>query len=198
MAGGTFDNWTEADAIDLVREYPMAWLVSGGEAFAATPLPLLPDLDGDGRLVGLTGHMARANPHVARLRERPRAYVLFQGSHGYISPSWFRDRSRAPTWNYAILKIEADIVFDPAGVDEALQRLVETMEKDRPRPWSADEMGPRYERLRRGVVAFQARIVSLAGRFKLGQDEPDEVYEDIMAEVGGSDLGGWMSRLGRL
>ncbi len=197
MAGGIFEDWAAADVVDLVREYPMAWLVSSGPAFAATPLPLLPDVDDEGRLVGLTGHMARSNPHAAFLREQPRAHVLFQGAHGYISPSWFRDRSRAPTWNYAVLRIAADVVFDSEGVDPALGRLVETMEKDRPGAWSPAEMGPRYERLRRGVVAFQARVVSLDGRFKLGQDEPDEVYEDIMSEVAGSDLGRWMSRFGR-
>lgn len=191
---GAFDEWTDADVVDLLGEYPMAWLISGGGDFAATLLPLLPDQDEQGRLVGLTGHMAVSNPHVALLREQPRAHILVQGVHGYVSPSWFRDRSRAPTWNYATLQIAADISFDPADNDTALRRLTEAMERGRPAPWSPAEMGPRYARLRHGVIAFQARVASLGARFKLGQDEPQGVYEDIMAKLDGADLARWMTR----
>lgn len=190
-----FETWNDQDVADLIRANPLAWLISDGEAgFSATPLPLLADLDARGRLRSLTGHMARSNPHIAALGEEGRALILFMGPHGYVSPSWMADRTQAPTWNYAILRIEARVRFGAVTVDDALERLADAMEQDRPDAWSPAEMGERYARLSRGVVAFQADVVRLEGRFKLGQDERADVYADIVAGLGDGDLTRWMTR----
>lgn len=195
-----FSTWTDADVADLIAAYPLAWIVSGGPAgFHATPAPLLADLDEEGRLVSLTGHLARSNSHVEALGQDGRALVLFTGPHGYVSPSWMADRTQAPTWNYAVLRIEAHIRFGIVSVEEALERLSDVMEAGRPNAWAPAEMGERYGRLSRGVVAFRAEILKLDGRFKLGQDEREDVYPDIMAglgqaEPGQGDLTDWMRR----
>ena len=55
-----------ADIVQLVRDHPLAMLVSqGATGFAATPLPLLLETDEAGEPVALIGHFARSNPQVA-------------------------------------------------------------------------------------------------------------------------------------
>jgi len=190
-----FSTWTDRDVADLIAAYPLAWVVSSGPiGFHATPLPLLADFDGEGRLVSLIGHMARSNPQVEALERDVNALLLFMGPHGYVSPSWMSDRTQAPTWNYAVLRINVQIRFGGVTVDEALDRLSRAMEVDQPKPWSPVEMGERYGRLSGGVVAFRAVVTRLDGRFKLGQDECDDVHAEIMAGLGPGKLADWVGR----
>lgn len=190
-----FSTWTDKDVSDLIAAHPLAWLVSHGPlGFQATPLPLLADLDVEGRLVSLTGHMARSNPQIEALKHDARALALFMGPHGYISPSWMSDRTQAPTWNYAVLRIEVRVRLGAVTVDEALNRLSSAMESHRPEGWSPEEMGERLNRLSRGVMTFRADVDRLNGRFKLGQDERDDVYADSLAGLGPGELTGWMRR----
>lgn len=193
---GPFDNATSQDIADLIRAYPLAWVVSHGSGgFAATPLPLLVDLGEDGTVVRLVGHFARSNPQVAAIEQDPRVLILFQGPQAYISPSWISDRTWGPTWNYATVQIEADVRFLPDEADNALGRLVEAMEAGRPNAWSIAEMGERYQRLRQGIIAFHADVRSVRARFKLGQDERPAVFAEILAGSGDDALTAWMRRL---
>lgn len=190
-----FSTWTDDDVADLIGAHPLAWIVSSGPAgFFATPAPLLADRDEKGRLVSLTGHLARSNPQVEALQDDGRALLLFLGPHSYVSPSWMTDRTQAPTWNYAVLRIEARVRLGAVSVDEALNRLSDAMEHGRPNAWSPAEMGKRFDRLSKGVVAFQADVERLDGRFKLGQDERQDVFSDIMAGLDDGDLTYWMRR----
>ncbi|HVW70815.1 MAG TPA: FMN-binding negative transcriptional regulator [Steroidobacteraceae bacterium] len=186
MTENKFAARSSEDITKLVQDYPLAWVVStaGGEPRGSL-LPLRPVFV-EGRLAGLTGHFARSNPHVGLLRRDGRALVLFLGCNGYISPSWMADRTQAPTWNYASSQFLVDIeFFDDAGEVEAhLRDLVGAMEAGRPNAWSVDEMGERYRSLARRVIGFTARIRAAEPRFKLGQDERDDVFADILAGLG--------------
>ncbi len=179
----------DGEVARLVAEHPLAWVVARGDAagFAASPLPLLADLDGDGRVVRLVGHMARRNRLATVLAECPRALILFQGPQGYVSPGVVRDRSWGPTWNYAVVEVEADVTLRPGDNHAALTRLVDSMERDRAAPWTVAEMGPRYERLSQAIVAFHAEVRRLDARFKLGQDERPEIYRDILGSLPADD-----------
>lgn len=169
--------------VDLVRAQPLAWIVSAGAAFAATPLPVRPKLAPDGGIAALIGHFARRNPQVDALRRDPRALILVMGPHGYVSPSWLTDRTQAPTWNFASARFEVEVEFleDEAALRAVIDDLVASREAGRPNPWSVAEMGARYDRLAQGIVAFHARVLDQAAVFKLGQDERDDVYPEILA-----------------
>jgi len=182
---------------DLVRAYPLAWLVSPLSDVAATALPLRPVLDADGRIEALLGHFARGNPQVEALKADPRARVLMVGPSGYISPSWMADRSQAPTWNYASVefRVEVDFTDDEASLRTVLDDLIGAMEAGRPGAWAAADMGERYGLLSRRIIAFRARVIEQRAVFKLGQDERDDVYADILAGLGSGDLADWMKRL---
>jgi transcriptional regulator len=193
---GPFDNTAPADLVDLIAAYPLAWVVSAGsERATATPLPLMAGVDPAGRIDRLIGHFARSNPQVAVLERAPRALFLFQGPHGYMSPSWVSDRTWAPTWNYAVIRIEADVTFKPELTDYALGELVRRMEAGRPGAWSIAEMGERYARLRTAIIPFEAQVRRIDPRFKLGQDERPAVLQELLAHCPDPELRHWMQRM---
>jgi acetyl esterase/lipase/predicted FMN-binding regulatory protein PaiB len=195
-----FSPRSPADLIDLVRSQPLAWIVSGAAGdLQATVLPVQLECDEAGTPVRLLGHFGRGNPQWRALAQSPKATVLLLGPHGYISPSWYADRSQAPTWNYASaqFQVEVEIRDTPQDADALLRRLAGDMEAGRPSAWRVEDMGERYARLSTGIVGFHARVVSVTSRFKMGQDERDDVFADILRGLQvtkGDELERWMRR----
>ena len=188
-----FEPRNEADLVRLIDEYPLAWVVSAGDAgFGATPLPLLAETSDAGRIVALFGHFALANPQVALLQKSSHAKILFMGPHGYISPEPVSKPGWAPTWNYATAQFEVDIEFRPQENDQALARLVARMERDRRVPWQIANMGARYDTLVRRIVAFRAHVRASQGRFKLGQDESPQTLAELLEHLDDAALVRWM------
>jgi len=190
------------DLIDLVRSQPLAWIVSGEAGkLQTTVLPVQLECDAGGQPLRILGHFGRSNAHWRQLADNPRATILLLGPQGYISPSWFADRTQAPTWNYASASfdIEVDICDTPQDATALLRGLTDDLEQDRPAAWRIEDMGPRYDKLAQGVVGFRARILNVSSRFKLGQDERDDIFADILRGLdltGAADLAGWMRRFG--
>jgi transcriptional regulator len=183
----------------LIHESPLAWIISMTDAdFRATALPLRPVVDDDSSLSAFQGHFAKSNDHHRMVRDHPRALLLFMGVNGYVSPSCMHDRTQAPTWNYASAQFLVDIEFidAAAGRDAVLEDQVNAMEADRDNAWRAAEMGARYALLADRIVAFRAHIVQRRVKFKLGQDERDDVYADISSamDAGNPELSAWMRR----
>jgi transcriptional regulator len=181
----------------LIAEYPLAWIVSGGaEGFAATPLPLLAETGDGGTVTALLGHFARTNPQVGALHEAPTATILFQGPHGYVSPGLLSNRNWAPTWNYAVVRIDVRIEFVPEENGRALETLVATMERGRERPWTPAELGDRYAALAPRIIAFRAHVQAIHATFKLGQDERAATFAEIVGGLGDPVLAAWMAEFG--
>lgn len=196
---------SDADLLRLVQQQPLAWVVSGCAAednFRSTLLPILVETDVDGRIERLVGHFARSNDQYKLLMQNPRAVMLVLGTNGYISPSWMQDKTQAPTWNYASVQFFVDVEFfdEPEAIEDHLRELVNTMEKQAPRAataaaWKVDDMGARYGSLAQRVIGFRAKVRHVRARFKLGQDERDDVFADIMtglAQGGRAELHTWM------
>lgn len=199
---------SDADLLRLVRQQPLAWVVSGSAAednFRSTLLPILVETDVDGRVERLVGHFARSNDQYKLLMQNPRAVMLVLGTNGYISPSWMQDKTQAPTWNYASAQFFVDVDFfdEPEAIEDHLRELVNTMEKQVPRAvaaaaWTVDDMGARYGSLAQRVIGFRATVRNVRAKFKLGQDERDDVFADIMtglAQGGRTELHTWMREL---
>ncbi|HEY9022845.1 MAG TPA: FMN-binding negative transcriptional regulator [Burkholderiaceae bacterium] len=188
------------DLADLARQHPLAWICSRGpDGPVATPLPLVPRFAPDGRIEAVEGHFARSNAQVDALRADPEASVLWLGVQGYVSPSWMADRTQAPTWNYASaqLQVRVHLVDGHDAIVAHLRELAERQEAGRPRAWSIDEMGARLALLARRVIAFRAEVLASRQKYKLGQDERDDVYADILAGLDAqpdATLPAWMRR----
>lgn len=182
----------------MIAAYPLAWVVAhGGSGEESTLLPLIGVYDVDGRLCELIGHMARSNPLHAALVDGVRALILFQGPQAYVSPRDVGRHDWAPTWNYTQVRIIAEIAFQPERTSEALDVLTEAMEHDRSVQWRKEELGLRYEGLLNAIVGFRARVVSIRGKFKLGQDERDGDYRAIQTNTADPAMLYWMSRFAK-
>ena len=193
-----FETYRDADVRDLIAEYPLAWVCAAGSGMAsASLLPLLGEYDANGRLTHLLGHMARRNALFAELSAAPRSLILFQGPQAYISPEHAGRRDWAPTWNYAQLRIEAEVEFLPEETAMSVEVLTDAMEQGRAAPWQVSEIGPRYDGMVRAIVAFRARVTEVHGRFKLGQDEARPTFERIAASHEDAALVRWMQRFER-
>lgn len=189
-----FETYSAVDVRDLIAEYPLAWVVTKGETQASL-LPLLGEYDGEGRLTYLLGHMGRRNPLFGQLSETPAVTILFNGPQGYVSPDHANRRNWGPTWNYAQAAIAAEIVFLPDETDHALDALTLAMEGER---WSASDLGSRYDGMAAAIIAFRAEVTQVSGRFKLGQDEPTEIFEAIVERHPDAALVRWMRRFAKM
>jgi transcriptional regulator len=190
-----FEQFEAEDVRALIAAYPLAWVcATAADGMEASLLPLVGRYDEEGALVELIGHLTRSNPLHAMLKHRPRATILFKGPDAYVSPEHAGKRDWAPTWNFAQVRIEAEVAFGERFTETSLNILIDAMEAGRADPWSADELGPRYNNMLEKIVGFRARVTSLSGRFKLGQDERPEVLRTILESLPDEATAEWMQR----
>jgi transcriptional regulator len=163
-------------AFGLIEAAAFATVVtSGPKGLAVSHLPFVLDR-ARGENGTLVSHLARANPHSALIAEGRETVAIFQGPHGYISPSWYPRnpvRDSAPTWNFAVVHCHGrPVPLDDHGTARHLLQLVDVLEKDREDRWRMRELGPGgMERRMPGIIGFDLPIERLEAKFKMGQDE---------------------------
>jgi transcriptional regulator len=151
----------------------------------ATPLPFL--FDSERGLQGsVRGHMARANPQWHHL-ESPNneVMVLFQGPHGYVSPSWYKESPSVPTWNYMAVHVYGVArITSLEELIDILRTTVLTYEQPRDNPWRFDSLSDEYvEKMSRGIVGFEIDITRVEGKFKLSQNRSEEDVFSVIHEL---------------
>jgi transcriptional regulator len=170
-----FEERNQARIHAMMREHSFATLVSQVEgAPFATHLPLLLDPN-RGPHGTLLGHVARANPQWRSL-EGQEVLVLFQGPHAYVSPAWYETELNVPTWNYVAVHAygRARLIEAPDELFGLLQRLVHLYESDRPEPWVPDLPEEFLQARLAAIIGFELEITRLEGKFKLGQNRPEQ------------------------
>jgi len=203
-----FNSKDRAIAVALMREHPLASLISTGDDGLPylTHLPLVLEVPGageegeEGELV-LLGHCAKVNPHWRYLQARPRALVSFLGPHAYMSPTVYPDLARVPTWNYLAVQCtaEARLIETPAEKDVLLKRLIGQHEPAYAQQWR--DLGEAYQlKMLAGIVGFELQVTALQCKLKLNQHRA-EAHPAMRAvyEAGTPDeraLSVWMTRLG--
>ena len=55
-------------------------------------------------------------------------------------------------------------------------------------------MGPRYATMEPRIIAFRATVRATHARFKLGQDEQPDTFQEIVGGLGDIPLARWMSK----
>lgn len=160
---------------------------NGPDGLFATHIPLLLER-GEGAFGTLYGHLARANPH-GKLFDGGEVLVVFNGPHGYVSPTWYSDRSmNVPTWNYVAVHAYGVPETLPNEVSaEHLGRLVAKYEASRANGWAMSELKENLrEMLPQQVVAFRLPISRIEGKAKLSQNKPrgerERVIEGLKAD----------------
>ena len=171
-----------------MRENSFATFVSviDGAPFA-THLPALLDST-RGELGTIRAHMARANPHWRAFESGAGLLVIYQGPHGYITPSWYSATAAVPTWNYtAVHAYGVPRVLEGGAAMELLLDQVVLFESGFEKPWSTAGQAPGYiEGLAKGIVAFEMEVTRLEGKGKLSQNRPSDREQvlDALAERG--------------
>ena len=169
------------DRLDIlhaaIRQLAFGMLVTRTEdTFATTYLPF--EIDAERGPNGtLVGHLARYNPQCLVPAAGAQAMVVFQGPHGYVSPSWYpgklTDPRQVPTWDYLAVEARGKLVTfeDDARLLDLLNRLTERHETGREHRWHVTDAPPDYVRAEmRHIVGIELPIESLVGRYKLSQN----------------------------
>ena len=70
----------------------------------------------------LHAHVARGNPQWQHIAANADVLVMFQGPHGYVSPTWYVEPG-VPTWNYTAVHVYGRArVLDDAAATGAARR----------------------------------------------------------------------------
>jgi len=171
-----------AEVLDFMRANSFALLVTGtGGALHGSHLPVMVQ-ERDEKLV-LDMHMARNNPQWKEFFD-DEVMVVFFGPHAYVSPRWYEDEERVPTWNYAAVHAYGipRVVNDPEAKHASQRRLVAAMDPQ----WL-----PKFDALRaeyvknmlEGIVNFEIAVTRIETRWKLSQNRGRREQELIAAEL---------------
>jgi transcriptional regulator len=171
-----------AEVLAFMRANNFALLVTGtGGSLHASHLPVMVQ-ERNQQLV-LDMHMARNNAQWQEFLDEE-VLVVFAGPHAYVSPRWYEDKERVPTWNYAAVHVYGlpKVISDPKHKYESQRRLVQALDPQ----WlpSFDALSPRYvEGMLQGIVNFEIAVTRLETRWKLSQNRSRREQELIAAEL---------------
>jgi transcriptional regulator len=171
-----------AELIELMRanSFPILVTAAGG-VLHASHLPVTVHEEKDQIVIDM--HMAKNNPQWQEFFD-DEVMVVFSGPHAYVSPRWYQDKERVPTWNYAAVHAYGipKIVSDRKEKCDSQRRLIEHLDPQ----WL-----PRFDQLREeyvnqmldGIVNFSIPVSRLDTRWKLSQNRSRREQELIAAEL---------------
>ncbi len=171
-----------AELVEFMRANSFPLLVTGtGGVLHASHLPILISETGSQLVIDM--HMAKNNPQWKEFFD-DEVLVVFSGPHAYISPRWYEEKERVPTWNYAAVHAYGvpRIISDKKAKCESQRRLIESLDP----PWL-----PKFDRLRQeyvdqmleGIVNFTIPVSRLETRWKLSQNRGRLEQARIAAEL---------------
>ena len=171
-----------AELIEFMRANNFALLVTGtGGALHGSHLPVMVQ-EKDAKLV-LDMHMAKNNPQWKEFFD-DEVMVVFFGPHAYVSPRWYDEKERVPTWNYAAVHVYGipKVVDDASAKHASQRRLVAAMDPQ----WlpKFDALRPQYVKsMLEGIVNFEIAVTRIETRWKLSQNRGLREQELIAAEL---------------
>jgi transcriptional regulator len=171
-----------AELLEFLRANNFALLVTGtGGSLLASHLPVLVR-EREGGIV-LDMHMARANPQWKEFFD-DEVLVVFSGPHAYVSPRWYEEKQRVPTWNYAAVHAYGNVrVLEGREAKyENQKRLVQAHDPEWMPQFEALSSGYLDEMLA-GIVNFEVAVTRIETRWKLSQNRGWREMERIAAEL---------------
>ena len=172
-----------AELLAFMRANNFPVLVTGtGGALQASHLPVMIGRT-EPQLV-LDMHMARNNPQWQEFFDDQEVMVVFSGPHAYVSPRWYEEKERVPTWNYAAVHAHGlpKLISDPKAKHENQRRLVEAMDPQ----WlpAFDKLPQKYVTMMlEGIVNFEITVTRIETRWKLSQNRSKREMELIAAQL---------------
>ncbi len=138
-------------------------------------------------------HVAKRNPQWESI-ETQEVLITFQGSHDYISPSWY-ESGGVPTWNYQAVHVygKPKLITEPEKLKVIVEELTDEYESAFENPWN-----PEYkESLLNMIVGIQINITEIQGKYKLSQNRPKNDQLKVIEELekkGSIKLSGTMKK----
>ena len=175
-----------AELAAFMRANSFAVLVTGtGGTLHASHLPVR--VSGHDPKIVLDMHMAKNNPQWKEFFD-DEVMVVFAGPHAYVSPRWYEEEQRVPTWNYAAVHAYGvpAVVSEKSRKYESQRRLVAEMDPQ----WlpKFDSLSNDYvDRMLEGIVNFEIPVARLETRWKLSQNRGRREMELIADELAKSD-----------
>ena len=157
-------------------------LVTGtGGVLHASHLPVT--IHEDGPRIVIDMHMAKNNPQWKEFFD-DEVVVIFTGPHAYVSPRWYADQERVPTWNYTAIHAYGipAIIPDRKAKWESQRRLIEVLDPQ----WlpKFDALSQKYvDMMLDGIVNFSIQVARLETRWKLSQNRGRGEMELIAAAL---------------
>ena len=174
------------ELLSFMRANNFPALVTGtGGVLHASHLPVT--IHEHGSQIVIDMHMAKNNPQWKEFFD-DEVMVIFSGPHAYVSPRWYEEKERVPTWNYAAVHAYGVpmLVTEKSKKHESQRRLVADMD---PR-WlpKFDALGGKYvDMMLEGIVNFEIPVARLETRWKLSQNRGRREMELIAGELAKSD-----------
>lgn len=118
-------------------------------------------------------HLAKSNALAAVIESAP-VLLLGEGPHGYVSASWYPDRSvNVPTWNYVTVECEGSVSrLDRTQLVALLGEVSAHHEALAGGDWSRAEMAaPRFDAMVHAITGYEMTIGTVRGTRKLSQNK---------------------------
>ena len=171
-----------AELLEFMRSNSFVLLVTGtGGSLHASHLPATVHED-DGE-IRLDMHMARNNAQWQEFFD-DEVMVVFSGPHAYVSPRWYEEKERVPTWNYAAVHAYGvpKVIQDRKRKHASQRHLIQTLDPQ----WL-----PAFDALRKeyvdamldGIVNFEIPVTRIETRWKLSQNRSRREQELIVKHL---------------
>jgi transcriptional regulator len=171
-----------AELLEFMRANSFVLLVTGaGGSLQASHLPAT--VHEESGKIRLDMHMARNNRQWQDFFD-DEAMVVFSGPHAYVSPRWYEEKERVPTWNYAAVHAYGvpRVIQDRRLKHASQRRLIETLDPQ----WlpAFDALRQEYvDAMLDGIVNFEIPVTRLETRWKLSQNRSRREQELIARQL---------------
>jgi transcriptional regulator len=171
-----------AELLAFMRANSFVLLATGtGGALHASHLPATVHERGDA--IAIDMHMARNNPQWQAFFDEE-VLVVFAGPHAYVSPRWYEQKPRVPTWNYAAVHAYGipRVISEREAKHASQRRLIASLDPQ----WlpQFDALPPEYvSSMLEGIVNFEIPVTRLETRWKLSQNRGRREQELIAAAL---------------
>lgn len=163
----------------FMKSHSFAILVSSGNNLQATHLPFV--IEKREEKIYLVSHQAKVNPQWQQFNSSNELLVIFQGPHGYVSPTHYEKKQNVPTWNYIAVHAygKATIIESSTAVINVLEKMIMTYEPHYYKQWQ--ELSQEYiNGMIQGITAFEIEVTKLEGQYKLSQNKTQNEKQAII------------------
>jgi transcriptional regulator len=160
------------DLLATIEEYPFGTLVAPGDPPIATHMPFVLERS-ESEYGALLCHTPRQDPIWRQFDGRTQMLVIFTGPFAYISPRWYVDGARVPTYNFKAVHAygRPEIMRSESEVVSMLRTLIQRHEQRFGSSFRFEDIPQTvFEGLRPAIVPFRMRIERLEGKVRVGQN----------------------------